>query len=308
MIENTVKSEEEITQDDFPAIFRHADQSAITHQKRYRRLVIAFSATASITAISGLIQQSQIQMSIAFSMTVVQLMATLVNSALGWNHRWYQARAIAESVKSLTWRFAVGGSPFPSSMPMPDAREALSKSIMDILKPISSNSPLIADKLPQFEDMSRIENLRSSSLQVRKRAYIKHRLQEQEVWYGRKALTLKKNRNSLNALAISGSIAAVIGSLCLLVSPNLFSPTIITFFASIAVGIISIGQSRNLGTDISAYQITHYEIKRILGLQPPDTDDLWSSWVDDKEEVLSREHVMWLASRSSINTSTQKEG
>jgi hypothetical protein len=291
---------EEITSEDFPAIFRHADDSAVVHQKRFRRLVITFSATASLTALAGLMNQSPIQMAIVFSFTVLQLLATLINSAFGWNHRWYQSRAIAESVKSLTWRYAVGGLPFPLSMNAADATESLSKAILSILRTSLNNSPLIASKLPQNEDMSKIDNLRSSDLKTRSDAYIKFRLQEQEHWYARKAVTLRKNRNLLNGIAISSSVFAAIGSVVLIVNPELFDTSFITFLASVAVGLISIGQSRNLGTDISAYQLTHYEIKKILGIQPPQEDGAWSYWVDDKEEVLSREHVMWLASRSSV--------
>ena len=285
----------------FPAISRQASESARRFQSRYRRLVLVLAISASTYPVLTLINHIRTRIAIALVLTCVQLSTTLINAGLGWNKKWYQARALAESTKSLTWRLAVGGSPFPVEMPESETRVKMAQSIIDLISSMGDTTFLNAALIPIEEDMSEIENVRKKSLEVRQQIYIRDRMQDQEKWYAMKAKDLSRKRQALNTLAAFSSLIAIILCLLLLVSPELFQFTYVSFFASLALGVIAIGQSHHLATDVSAYQLTHYEIKKILALPLPDNDRDWSEWVDDKEEALSREHVMWLASRSQIS-------
>lgn len=308
VIVDAIDSTVELTIEDssMPALFRHADKSAKLFQSRYRRLVLFLVMTASSTSLLGIFSSSRIRMAIALGVTSIQLGTMLINSSLGWNKKWYQARALAESSKSLTWRFAVGGLPFPASISVHDAREQLSESMLDLIETVGEPIYLSPKYLPETENMSLVESIRQSQLVTRQNIYVQKRLRDQEVWYGKKTQSLNRMRQKLNALTIVSSACAILGSLALLVNPEMFEYAFISFFASMALGAITIGQSYNLATDITAYQITHYEIKRILSLKLPVDENAWAQWVDDNEEALSREHVMWLASRSRVGTVKKK--
>lgn len=302
MISSSQSEVTTLTSKVFPAISKHASISARKFQNRYRRLVLVLVLIASSYSLLNLIENRRTQMAIALVLTSVQLSTTLINASLGWNKKWYQARALAESTKSVTWRYAVGGLPFPAELELPEARGKLAQSVMDLVDTLGEVSFLNARHIPIEEDMSEVEKLRVSSLENRQEVYVRDRLQDQEKWYALKAIELSKKRQLLNTCAFLSSILAIAISIYLLIEPASISYAFVSFFASAALGVITIGQSYNLATDITAYQVTHYEIKRILALVLPDNDQEWAQWVDDKEEALSREHVMWLASRAHIGT------
>lgn len=284
----------------FPAAFHHADRSAVRYQKRYRRMILVVAAVSAASCLAEFIPFLRARVFVVVLLMSSQLCWIAFNSHLGWNQKWYQSRALAESVKTLTWRFVVCGAPFGAEKSLEQARIELSRSVTETMRAIKADEVLDPRELPITEDMSELERVRGLSLDLRQRLYLDNRLRDQEVWYAKKARELENRRRFINSCGTLSSLAALLLAMVLVASPSLFRISIVSFFASITLGSLAIGQSLNLATDIRAYQVTHYEIKSILGQELPSSDSEWAMWVDDSEEALSREHVMWLASRSTV--------
>jgi len=96
---------------------------------------------------------------------------------------WYEGRAAAESVKTLSWRYAVGGEPFNIGARPEREIESLFLNQLDavisVLKGLNVSPPSTAG--PQITDPMR--RVRSESLDDRKRSYEMGRVAEQQEWY-----------------------------------------------------------------------------------------------------------------------------
>jgi hypothetical protein len=97
---------------------------------------------------------------------------------------WYEGRALAESAKTLAWRYAVGAEPFPSSLPAAEADALLHQRLKEIAQaaeavPLRSEGPLVTPAMTA---------LRQAPFDQRKEAYVLGRTDDQRRWYHRKAL------------------------------------------------------------------------------------------------------------------------
>jgi len=287
----------QVQQQDFPKMFRHADASAAAYQRRYRMLVTTIVMSSCVTNLLGVISQDRLRMSITAVVTLFQFVAAMSNVNGGWNTDWYRARALAETTKSMTWRYAVGGNPYPIDQSKPTADPAFSKHMDALLHGMGAPAPLLPGLRIEKEDMSKIENLRTQDLLTRQTVYLESRVRDQENWYESRAVSLARRRSQLSIVSVGSAALAVLLSIYLVAQPTQYMPSVVALLASVALGTITISQARNLPTDVSAYQLTHYEIKSVLSSAPPVSEAEWAEWVDTTEEVFSREHTMWLGSR-----------
>ena len=117
-----------LTEEGLPPLFHQADALAIRVQRRFFRLLAAELIFLSLGAFVGIfsfltnqistvvIGGLQVSLSMAIFLAAILILAALVfrlfRSISHADTRWYEARAVAESAKSLAWRYAVGGRPF----------------------------------------------------------------------------------------------------------------------------------------------------------------------------------------------------
>jgi hypothetical protein len=290
-----------ISATDFPQMYQEANFSAERFQRRYRLIVLSV-ALACVLGISLIVfTDSRLGITFAFGFTAIQLCAATLLSRTRWNHDWYLARALAESVKSLTWRFAVCASPFPQTMSLDEAKIEFSRAMSSLI-PLTIQLPAATSEVTPLGDvLVKFDALRQADFDTRRRAYLDQRLRNQLDWYATKSALLRRQRLVVDRLTVISSIVALTLGIILLVAPSAFETSVIACAVAVPPGLIAIGQSLNLHSDVSAYRLTNTEIQLILLLDPPSNECDWASWVDDKEEAISREHVLWLASRNDFN-------
>lgn len=97
--------------------------------------------------------------------------------------RWYRGRAVAESVKTLAWRFAVGGAPFGTGRS--DAEALLLDRLRDIIRSMRGLEWTPTDLPDQVTGPMRA--LRGRSLADRRTTYLRDRIGDQFAWYTRAA-------------------------------------------------------------------------------------------------------------------------
>jgi hypothetical protein len=212
---------------------------------------------------------------------------------------WYDGRAVAESTKTLSWRYAVGGSPYAISADVDvDATFAA-----DVRSLGTDVPPLRADVETGGTATPWMRSLRASDLATRRASYVRDRIADQERWYSTKAAyNLRRARAWSAVLLVSEALGVV---LALLKSLGVVSID----FASLAAAVIASGaawlalkQHESIG---AAYTLASAELasvrERLVGL----TDEsAWAEEVASAEDAVSREHTMWRASRSKPSART----
>lgn len=286
----------------FPGLYQAADNASLAAQRRYlaaTRLRLAFVVIAAATgAISFRLGPS---FDLAAAVTTTALVGALAVEVWLLSDRpeltWYDGRALAESVKTLTWRFAVGGAPFELTSERIAAEEQFLGQIAKLLDdaPRTSIHPTTGAALS-----AEIVALRKSSLAQRKEAYISGRIGEQNDWYAKRSEWNRRRASKWRSVLIIGeSIGAVAA---LLRATGILSVDLAGIFAAlVASGIawVATKQHDSLGR---AYAYAANELAIIRGrFECHLSEHRWALEVANAEEAISREHTMWRASRSSIH-------
>jgi hypothetical protein len=205
---------------------------------------------------------------------------------------WYAGRAIAESSKTLAWRFSVGGEPFGPTLDDADAVERLRTRCAQVLErgkdriTVQTTSPTLTESMRQ---------LRHAPFAVRKMSYIENRTKEQQNWYAGKAKYNACRATFWRWFLLVGEVLAII------IAALSFSRDWALDYAGLIAAAVAGGAAwlaiKQYSQIASAYRIAAVE----LGLQAEVLSDIsenkWPQAVADAEEAISREHTMWLASR-----------
>jgi len=209
---------------------------------------------------------------------------------------WYEGRAAAESVKTLSWRYSVGGEPFSLGTHSAIETEKLFLkqliSVMDVLRELNISPPSSAGS--QISEPMR--RLRSASLEERKRAYETNRVAEQQQWYQRKANWNAKRARfwSLMMLVtelfgVAAAVFKAVGSL---------EGDLLIFAGVIVTAITAWLQTKQHRTLATAYAVTTIELASVrTKIEWQTNENDWARFVNDAEEAFSREHTLWKASR-----------
>ena len=290
---------------DYPYMFQAADSASLAGQKFYlettRWRLILLSLAALLGLFSWELSWGAVGPINALALAgAAVFLVTLMLELNTWRARpdksWYDGRAVAESAKTLTWKFAAGGNPFPIDMGIDDAQRALLAGLQSVKNnfPELELSPL---NVPAISGWM-IEQ-RQSTFDDRKKSYLAARINDQKNWYTREA-NLNKRRSKQWRLAL---LPLEILGACLSVA-SAFSQDVTQLSSAIAAfltAIIAWNQTKQHDSNARAYSaaiqdLTSAEAK----LHLVETEESWAREVDDAEEAISREHVVWLATRSRL--------
>jgi hypothetical protein len=291
-----------VADSEMPQLFQAAGAASLEGQRlhvaltRWRLLLLSAAAVAGVA--SWRVGPGEVDVLAAIA--VVLFTAALLVELWLWRVRpdkaWYDGRAVAESAKTLAWKFAVGGRPFPASMPVEEAKRTLLDRLDDVRRQFSELELLPVDAPPISRWML---DLRAAQFSSRKEQYIRARIQDQKNWYARKAKLNKRRakqwRVATVCLELAGAIASlveIVGDTGLLLAPALAA------IAGAAVAWIGMKQHDALGRAYSAAVTDLVSAEGKLELVSKEVE--WMTEVDDAEEAISREHTVWLASRSRV--------
>jgi hypothetical protein len=205
---------------------------------------------------------------------------------------WYDGRALAESMKTLSWRYCVGGEPFGLSAG--NADELFSKRTAEVMGLFPDLGLRTASITPQIT--SSMRTMRSESLDDRRGAYEAGRIVDQQRWYSGKA---DWNRRRARAWAGVVLAAECLGlGFALLRAGGVVEIDGLGVIAAIAAGAAAWLQVKQHDALSRAYAVAAQELANVrsqIGGQADETT--WARFVDEAEEAVSREHTPWRASR-----------
>lgn len=293
---------------ELPALFQAFDRSSITGQQRLTNqirvqmwlLIVATVAgifTVKLTIGSATADWAGVLAALAF---FVGLVVQLMRSNGKADQDWYNGRAIAESTKTLAWRYAVGGNPFGKDT-YPNAEDAdklLLKRFSDMLSKIPHHDGSALPPVDIDQITPAMKHLRDQTLPERRAAYAEGRIQNQLTWYNQKAITNQRAANGWNILLILLEIGGFL--LALFKGLGLLSIDLLGLTGTLAAAVVTWLQMKQHQTLARSYSVTALELATInnqIPLQQTEAD--WASFVDDAEGAISREHTLWIASRSA---------
>ncbi|ANL74069.1 hypothetical protein AMC83_CH04152 [Rhizobium phaseoli] len=278
----------------YPTLFETADVASNTSQRRFLwliRIEYALLLTASIFSL-GLFRTREYY--VAYAIVFAISMAVMAYRSTRKPERiWYQARALAESVKTLTWRFAMRAEPFDDEKSS-DARRDFRHLLKDVLKANEILSEVFSGEYVAGEQLpNEVQTIREFSLEQRKEYYLKNRIAEQRAWYVTKAKANRKSASVWFWVSLLSYSAGFMFIITRVVDPSAIGwptePLIV--FATAIVGWTQIKKFNELA---AAYSLTAQEIglTEIL-ISDAKSNRAFSSAVNEAELAFSREHTQW---------------
>lgn len=279
----------------FPALWQASETQSQRAQATFYKTRAAEFAALALAALFGAVPNETLNhagAAAALSMFIVALIIRV--SAVGDRNerRWYDARAAAESIKSASWQFAVAGESYrlddhTATERFLSAQRQVLANLSHLQVPADVATGAVTPELLR---------LRSSSLDVRHRAYLEQRVEDQRKWYtGKATLNGKRASQWRSTLIAVEAVACILGLLRVL---NAFDVDWLGLLATVAAGIAAWKQTKNYTALNEIYSITSQEITMVAASMSMVADEeAWSQSVHDAEAAFSREHTMWLARR-----------
>lgn len=283
---------------DFPALYRSADSTSLDAQRHFLVALRIRLGGLLVATVGGLISWSTGAIEVGGLVSLVAFVAALAAELYTAHVRperaWYEGRAAAESVKTLTWRFVVRGESFED---VGDAR-AESKFIGEVREVLHDLDTLqlsvSAEAQSQITDKMR--ELRSLDFPARRALYINGRIRNQMSWYSDKAQWNKKRGHQWFIASLVFQFAGVVGAAARAFGDVNFD--FLGLFAAIAATIIAWTQAKQYETLATAYGVTALELASVASeAEGIEAEAAWGTFVGQAEEAISREHTLWRASR-----------
>jgi hypothetical protein len=288
---------------DFPALFLAADHASRQTQRRYSNMTAVILgglvAGAAISALSRIFPDASNAIAFATAgITSLSFMLTTIRWALKPEKHWYAARAVAESVRGLTWLFITDAGPYPASL---SADEASRKFLADLRATIQDQGDAALGFGSEFTEhpqiTPRMREIRHASFEARRDLYLSARIQDQRRWYGARAR--RNQRAGTRAyIIIQCSQAAALASSVLLVSPYMSGWDFAGLFSAVASAFIGWMHLRQYQELAHAYAMAALDLglieERASMIR---TETELETFIDDAENAIGRERAVWVARR-----------
>jgi hypothetical protein len=284
---------------ELPALYRAYSARSDDAQRNVLRGVRASLGGAVVAAALSLFEIPAREIDVAGLLAAVSFLISL--SAGCWllwrrpERAWYDARAGAESVKTLSWQFATGGGEFPRD----DDEDEVQRRFLERLREIMSSLRTVGTSTAASESQvtQRMLDLRSASLDTRQAAYRRGRIDDQREWYAGKAAWNEKRRSvwavaalSLQAVGFGAGLARAFSGLDL---------DLLGFAAAMTAGITAWARTKDYAELAEAYAVTAQEIGLLSDEPVPNDEENWALYLEEAELAFSREHTLWRARKGS---------
>lgn len=299
-----------LTENDFPYLYRLADATSTTGRDktfwRNRWYLIALTVGAFAGAITWTVWSQDVMGWVAVAAFLASTGFTLWLAIGKPDESWYQGRAAAESVKTLTWCYVTGADPFPLAATGVDRNAAaatrVDRAFIDRLRQVVAELSHVDATVTAGDQITpRMRALRSSSFNTRRDAYITGRIEDQRNWYAAKAaFHRKRGRQLISGAAASSVIGLFLGFLRI---EGVINVDLLGLFATVGAALVAESQLRQHNFNASAYILAAQELGMIATLAKSAEAASWPRLVGEAEEAISREHTMWCARNGIVTMS-----
>lgn len=287
--------------EEYPALFLSADEASNHFQALFLRLIKAEYAALFLAAVFSMSFLNRVGYHVTYAILFVVGLVLLLTRALRKPEQdWYRCRALAESVKTLTWRYMMHASPFSAAQGGEQQSRAEFRNQLHLM---FDDNRATAQKITS--DWSGNDQITAGMDQIRRMTrpdrmvyYIRNRIDEQRGWYAHKACDNRSNATFWIVVSVIVYLLAGILALTRIAAPEWpywpLEPLIV-----VAASVVGWMQIRKFNELSAAYTVAAHEIGLIKPRADAVTnDEEFSDFVNDAEKAFSREHTLWIARQS----------
>jgi Mg2+/citrate symporter len=208
---------------------------------------------------------------------------------------WYNSRAIAESVKTRSWRWMMRAEPYHENQ----NSEIVSKQFISDLKAILHQNLSLSNQFKAeigIKDpiTDKMKKIRALPINDRLEVYKEERINKPANWYSQKSNYNKRSASFWFWISVMLHSTAIFMLLYRISNPSSNLP--IEVLATAAGAVLTWLQAKKHNELRSSYALTAHEIVLIKGEALGITNEIqFSEFVIDSESAFSREHTQWAA-------------
>ena len=290
-----------ITDKDLPGLYQSADSASIKEQKKYFNSIIWYLLLLILASLFAYFAGDypdpilKIVSTIFFLITLCIMIWQKVSRP---DDIWYNGRAVAESVKTRSWRWMMRAEPYVDC----EKVEAMRKHFVNDLKTILRQNESLIGRLgieasvedPISEKMIQVRRL---TIEERFNVYKQERITNQALWYTKKAKYNNQRANLWFWITVGLHTLAIILLLYNIKEPELKLP--IEVIAVGASSVLTWLQTKKHNELSSSYSLTAHEIILIKSEVTTFKDEFeFSDYIMNCENAFSREHTQWFARKN----------
>lgn len=281
-----------VTEIAFPALVDSCERQSAESQREFFQTGLAELASLVLAALAAVVP-GQVGGGVSVILFVVAIALRLSGKAEKAEARWYEARAGAESIKSMAWQFAVGGESFRlADLDAEDRFRTEMLEVLDELKELDVAPPKGGEPSVTGE----MRAIRRESVAQRRAIYLAGRVRDQQDWYSQKSEHNKDQAKFWRRNLVAIEFAAVL--LGLARAFGWFDIDLLGVGAALGAGIAAWLQMKKYGVLATSYALTAHEVGLLsASVEDAQTESTWAQAVHDAEAAFSREHTTWLARR-----------
>lgn len=282
-----------------PALFQAADNASLTAQSHYYFAVKSYLFLLIIAALISFYYPTDLIGALA---SVTLFLITLC--ILIWlkfhkpEDTWYNGRAVAESVKTRTWRWVMKAEPYDNDVPDEQSRKEFLLDLRSILDQNRSLSGHLQTERTNGDAISiQMSDIRNLSFEERLNIYKNERVKNQADWYSKKSLFNKRRAKQWFIVSVILHAIAIALLLWRITDPTLSLP--IEVVATGASAVLTWLQAKKHNELNSSYSLAAHEIVLIKSeAESVESEKSFSDFVVNSESAFSREHTQWSARKN----------
>jgi hypothetical protein len=294
---------EKISDIDLPALFCTADKASNDSQRIFIilssiNLFLLIIAAVLASLVFDDISSKKILAVASIVILILGISMSIIIRISRLERNWYDGRSIAESVKTMSWRYITGSEPY--SLNQGSGIDALFakdlKSLLREREDFTASLGGVSASKPQISD--RMRQVRNLDMGERKNLYLRDRIQSQKKWYADKSGENHSNATKYFIGIIIAQILAVFSAVAILIWPD--SPIKpMGIFITAAASLLAWFQLKKYSELSQSYGLASQELGIIYEMSVNvQTEEDLSKFVSNSEAAISREHTMWRARRS----------
>lgn len=285
-----------MNESDFPALYQDADATSKRIQRLFNLAVGTTLWGSSLAAFAVMLPASDRVISLVQAALFLIVITAALYLAFGRPQKvWYGVRALAESIKTLSWRYCVRAIPFDK--PDPQAKQDFSEAIRKLLVTNDEAASLQFEVASAHLVSGRMQEIRSSPLKERIETYSMCRIADQLQWYRRKTRFNSTRSRIWHGGLIGAAVLAFVSSLLRVGFPEDWAIPV-DAVTVLPISALAWLQAKRFQELSSSYALTAHEIAILSASVQTDVDEsTFAAFVGDAENAFSREHTQWQARR-----------
>lgn len=285
---------------ELPGLHQAASDISENEQKKYFYCIGSYLVLLVTSAIiSYIFPQTKILSIVLVVLFLISLVVLIYLKNKKPQDGWYNGRAVAESVKTRTWRWMMRAEPYTCKQDLDVSKKEFISDLKEILSQNKNISIVLNTKETINSPISdTMVDIRKLDIDKRLEIYKEQRINNQRLWYFKKAKFNKKRANLWFYTSVLLHSLAILFLLYGIYDIQFSFP--ISVISTMIGAMFTWVQSKKYIELISAYSLTAHEITLIYAESDfVKTEQDLSEYVNNSENAFSREHTQWFARKDN---------